>query len=604
MSSYFGLSNDCTSIMEALSRSQAIIQFDLKGNILTANQNFCDALGYDLKEIVGKHHSMFVDPAETESTEYKNFWRELAAGKCDRRQYKRFGKNGREIWIEASYNPVFKGGKPVKVVKFATDITESKLRSIEDAAKLSALSRSQAVIEFTPDGTILTANENFCSTLGYTVSEIVGKHHRIFCDPAYTATAEYTTFWRDLAAGEFCANEFMRLSKTGEQVWIQAAYNPIMNDRGEVVKVVKFATDVTARMTAISMLAGSLRALASGDLTRTLDTPFVPTMERIRKDFNDVLEELRSTMRAVERNARSISSGSAEIRSATDDMAQRTERQAASVEETAAALEQITTNVGEATQNASASAALVAETRTGVERSGEIVTQVVSAMSAIEASSQEVSKIIGVIDEIAFQTNLLALNAGIEAARAGEAGKGFAVVAQEVRELAQRSASAAKDIKQLITASSEQVTSGVSLVDKAGHSLGDIVEKIQNIDINIKAIANSVKEQSVGLQEINQAVTVIDQGTQQNAAMVEETTASSHGLAKEAEALFELLSHFQLGASSAGTTASPNRHKPATKKESTAANRAVSPQHELVANITANFGGAAAAQKVENWSEF
>jgi len=604
MSNYFGFGNDCASIMDALSRSQAIIQFDLKGNILTANQNFCDALGYDLKEIVGKHHSMFVDPAETESAEYKTFWRELAAGKCDRRQYKRFGKNGREIWIEASYNPVFKGDKPVKVVKFATDITESKLKSIEDAAKLSALSRSQAVIEFAPDGTILDANENFCSTLGYTASEIIGKHHRIFCDPAYTATPEYTAFWRDLAAGEFCANEFMRLSKTGNQVWIQAAYNPIMNDRGEVVKVVKFATDVTARMTAISTLAGSLRALAAGDLTRTLDTPFVPTMEQIRKDFNDVLAELRSTISAVENNARSIASGSAEIRSATNDMAQRTERQAASVEETAAALEEITTNVGEATQNASASAALVAETRTDVERSGEIVTQAVTAMSAIETSSQEVSKIIGVIDEIAFQTNLLALNAGIEAARAGEAGKGFAVVAQEVRDLAQRSASAAKDIKQLITSSSEQVKCGVSLVDQAGQSLGDIVEKIQSIDINIKAIANSVKEQSAGLQEINEAVIVIDQGTQQNAAMVEQTTASSHGLAKEAEALFELLSHFQLGASSAGTTAAKQDPRTDPENEIKPTSRTVSPQHELVANISANFGGAATAQKLENWTEF
>ncbi|WP_340160003.1 PAS domain-containing methyl-accepting chemotaxis protein [uncultured Hoeflea sp.] len=604
MSTYFGFGNDCASIMDALSRSQAIIQFDLKGNILTANQNFCDALGYDLKEIVGKHHSMFVDPAETESAEYKTFWRELAAGKCDRRQYKRFGKNGREIWIEASYNPVFKGDKPVKVVKFATDITESKLKSIEDAAKLSALSRSQAVIEFAPDGTILDANENFCSTLGYTASEIIGKHHRIFCDPAYTATPEYTAFWRDLAAGEFCANEFMRLSKTGNQVWIQAAYNPIMNDRGEVVKVVKFATDVTARMTAISTLAGSLRALAAGDLTRTLDTPFVPTMEQIRKDFNDVLAELRSTMRAVENNARSIASGSAEIRSATNDMAQRTERQAASVEETAAALEEITTNVGEATLNASASAALVAETRTDVERSGGIVTQAVTAMSAIETSSQEVSKIIGVIDEIAFQTNLLALNAGIEAARAGEAGKGFAVVAQEVRDLAQRSASAAKDIKHLITSSSEQVKCGVSLVDQAGQSLGDIVEKIQSIDINIKAIANSVKEQSAGLQEINEAVIVIDQGTQQNAAMVEQTTASSHGLAKEAEALFELLSHFQLDASSAGTTAAKQDPRTEPENEIKPTSRTVSPQHELVANISANFGGAATAQKLENWTEF
>ena len=597
-----GFNNDCKSIMDALSRSQAIIQFDPTGKILTANENFCTALGYDLKEIRGKHHSMFVCPEEAASEDYREFWRQLAAGKFERRQYKRFGKGGREIWIEASYNPVFKSGKVVKVVKIATDITASKHKAVEDAAKLAALSRSQAVIEFSPDGRILSANENFCAALGYTFDEIAGRHHRIFCDPAYTASPEYTSFWRDLAAGQFCANEFMRVSKSGEQVWIQAAYNPIMNDRGEVVKVVKFATDVTARMTAISKLADSLRALAVGDLTRTLDEPFVPTMEKIRTDFNDVLAELRSTMKAVESNARSISSGSSEIRSATDDLAKRTERQAASVEETAAALEEITTNVSEATQNASASAVLVAETRTDVERSGQIVTEAVTAMSAIESSSAEVSKIIGVIDEIAFQTNLLALNAGIEAARAGEAGKGFAVVAQEVRELAQRSASAAKDIKQLITSSSEQVKFGVSLVDKAGQSLGEIVEKTQSIGINIKAIATSVNEQSVGLREINEAVTTIDQGTQQNAAMVEQTTASSHGLAKEAEALFELLSHFQLGSAGADTTAP--RHGRKDETVVSMQHKPASPQREQAARMTASFGSAATARQAENWTEF
>ncbi|MEM5473628.1 PAS domain-containing methyl-accepting chemotaxis protein [Hoeflea sp. AS60] len=602
MISTFGLTNDCKSIMEALSRSQAIIQFDMTGKILTANKNFCAALGYDLKEIAGKHHSMFVDPQEAESAEYKEFWRELAAGKFERRQYKRFGKNGREIWIEASYNPVFKGDKPVKVVKFATDITASKQKSIEDAAKLSAISRSQAVIEFTPDGKIITANENFCSTLGYDLSEVVGKHHRIFCDPAYTKTPEYELFWQELAAGRFSSNEFMRLSKTGKEVWIQAAYNPIHNDRGEVVKVVKFATDVTARMTAISHLASSLQALAGGDLTRTLETPFVPTMEKIRQDFNDVLAELCTTMKAVEANARSISSGSSEIRSATSDMAKRTERQAASVEETAAALEEITTNVGEATQNAAASATLVAETRCDVERSGEIVTEAVTAMSLIEASSQQMSKIIGVIDEIAFQTNLLALNAGIEAARAGEAGRGFAVVAQEVRELAQRSASAAKDIKELINSSSEQVKFGVSLVDKAGQSLGEVVGKIQSIDLNIKAIATSVHEQSAGLREINEAVNVIDQGTQQNAAMVEQTTASTHGLAQEAEALFELISRFQLG--NAPDTRSVKPHLRAVGTPAPSSRKSSSPQHELTAHVSASFGGAATTAKAENWTEF
>ena len=235
--------------------------------------------------------------------------------------------------------------------------------------------------------------------------------------------------------------------------------------------------------------------------------------------------------------------------------------------------------------------------RGAAERSGEIVTEAVTAMGAIESSSQEMSKIIGVIDEIAFQTNLLALNAGIEAARAGEAGKGFAVVAQEVRELAQRSASAAKDIKGLITSSSEQVKFGVSLVDKAGHSLGEIVGKIQSIDLNIKAIAGSVKEQSVGLREINEAVTVIDQGTQQNAAMVEQTTASSHALAKEADALFELVSRFKLGSTTAARTTAPVAAATSRAKPTLA-------QSQLAVRVSAGFGSAATTVKAENWSEF
>ncbi|MEP3435579.1 MAG: PAS domain-containing methyl-accepting chemotaxis protein [Hoeflea sp.] len=597
-----GLNSDSKAICESLSMSQAVIQFDLTGHVLTANENFCNVLGYTLAEIIGKHHSIFVDPEEVKSTEYREFWKSLAAGKFDRQQYRRIGKDGRDIWIEASYNPVFKGGKPVKVVKFATDITQSKHIAIDDAAKLSALSRSQAMIEFKPDGTIITANENFCATLGYELREIVGKHHRIFCDPAYVATSDYEKFWHDLAAGQFSSNEFMRLSKTGTEVWIQAAYNPITNDRGEVVKVVKFATDVTARMTAISHLGTSLRAVAKGDLTRSLEQPFVPTMEALRKDFNDVLADLRATMRAVEINASSITSGSNEIRAASDDLARRTEQQAASVEETAAALEEITTNVAEMTQNATASAKLVVETRAGVERSGEIVTEAVSAMSMIATSSQEMSKIIGVIDDIAFQTNLLALNAGIEAARAGDAGKGFAVVAHEVRELAQRSASAAKDIKSLITSSSDQVKCGVSLVGNAGQALVDIVGKIQSIDLNTQAIAVSVKEQSVALREISESVTVMDQGTQQNAAMVEQTTASTHGLAKEAEALFELISKFELGAASTSRPAAP--HAVSTAPGSPTPVRTASPRPQLAAVQGGRSGGAAIAREAQTWSEF
>ena len=272
------------------------------------------------------------------------------------------------------------------------------------------------------------------------------------------------------------ANEFLRFGKGGKEIWIQAAYNPIIDDKGKVCKVVKFATDVTERMGAVGTLAKALKGLSDGDLTQNLDKPFVPTMEKVRHDFNDAVEKLRLAMHSVGTNAEAIAAGSTEIRSAADDLSKRTEQQAASVEETAAALEQITTTVADSSRRAEEAGHLVAATRDNAERSGAVVRNAITAMGQIENSSREISNIIGVIDDIAFQTNLLALNAGVEAARAGDAGKGFAVVAQEVRELAQRSAKAAKEIKALINTSGEQVKSGVSLVGQTGKALEEIVK--------------------------------------------------------------------------------------------------------------------------------
>lgn len=542
----FSLSSDASRILSAVSKSQAIIEFDLQGKILTANENFCRALGYELKEIVGNHHRMFCDSSYVTTPAYHDFWARLGRGEYDAGTYKRLGKDNREIWIQASYNPVFRNGKPVKVVKFATDVTEAKKKAIDDAGKLQALSRSQAVIEFLPTGEILTANENFCSAMGYALSEIVGKHHSIFCDPAYARTEEYKRFWQRLAQGEFIANEFVRYGKGGKEIWIQAAYNPIVDADGRVYKVVKFATDVTSRMSAISELAGALRSLSEGDLTKMLERPFVPSMEQLRHDFNATIEKLSETLTTVGHNASAIAAGSRELGDSAEAFSRRTEQQAASVEETAAALEEITTTVADSSQRAEEAGRLVAETKRGAEESGTVVRNAVAAMDQIEKSSREITNIIGVIDDIAFQTNLLALNAGVEAARAGEAGKGFAVVAQEVRELAQRSASAAKEIKALIITSSQHVKNGVGLVGQTGKALEEIVTQVADINTNVAAIVKASKEQTIGLREINSAINSLDQTTQQNAAMVEESTAASLRLANEADTLHTLLAQFRL----------------------------------------------------------
>lgn len=582
------------AVLDALGRSQAIIEFNLDGTIIDANENFCRALGYEPAEIRGKHHRIFCDPAYTQTQDYRDFWAMLNRGQFESREYKRIRKDGREVWIQASYNPVFKNGKLWKIVKFATDITAAKQKAAEDAGKLDAISRVQATIEFTPTGDILTANENFLATLGYSLDEIVGKHHQMFCEPDYVRSEAYREFWRTLAAGQFVAQEFKRIGKGGKPVWIQASYNPIFDSNGRVFKVVKYATDITGRVHAVDEIARGLTALAQGDLTARIDNPFIPALEQIRVDFNAAIDRMRSAMQNVSGNTVAIASGSEQIRVASDHLAKRTEQQAAAVEETAAALEQITQTVADSSKRATEAGQMVARTKDGAERSGEIVKSAIRAMDEIENSSKEISSIIGVIDEIAFQTNLLALNAGVEAARAGEAGKGFAVVAQEVRELAQRSASAAKEIKTLIGKSGDQVKTGVQLVGETGKALEQIVSEVKDINRNVIAIVEGSREQATGLQEINKAVNGMDQNTQQNAAMVEESTAASHSLAQQAAELRELVGQFRIGQHSS-TTVSPTRSDTAA---------VASPARKLMATVARAAGGAATAKVQEGWEDF
>lgn len=346
----------------------------------------------------------------------------------------------------------------------------------------------------------------------------------------------------------------------------------------------------------------AISALAAKDVSYRITDDLPEAYQGLKQDFNNALAQLAETVSQIDAGASQIRAGAEEIRTAADDLAKRTEQQAASVEETAAALEEITTTVKDASRRAEEAGVLVAKAKDKAEKSGIVVRDAVTAMSAIENSSNEIASIIGVIDEIAFQTNLLALNAGVEAARAGEAGKGFAVVAQEVRELAQRSAKAAKEIKALINTSGVQVKAGVALVGQTGEALGEIVGEVSEINTNIVSIVESAREQSTALQEINTAVNTMDQSTQQNAAMVEETTAASHALVSEVAKIAEMLSAFTTGEQQRHPTRSegPRRVAPG------AARPAASPARQLQGRVSAavNGHGHKAAAAGSSWEEF
>ncbi len=539
--------------VEALHKVQAVIEFDLAGNILTANANFLGALGYTLPEIVGRHHRMFVDDDYAGSAAYRDFWTRLGRGEFDQGQYRRIGKGGREVWIQASYNPVFdQNGKPYKVIKFATDITRQTLQAADYAGQLAAINKSQAVIEFDLTGTILSANPNFLDAMGYRLDEVQGRHHSMFADAAYRDSAEYRAFWLKLGRGEYDAGQYRRYGKGGREIWIQASYNPIFDASGRPVKVVKYASDVTEQVRGTlamqAALAQSRQVVASaqaGDLTAR-----VPTADKdgavaeLCQGINALVEMMAGLVGDIHGAADVVNTGVRDIAAGNADLSQRTEQQAASVEETASSVAELSATVGHTADNARQAAELAVSASAVAARGGELVHGVVDTMAQISTSSRRIADIIGVIDGIAFQTNILALNAAVEAARAGEQGRGFAVVASEVRSLAQRCGGAAREIKQLIGDSLERVEAGSRQVEDAGANMEDIVASVERVSTLIGQISLASQEQSLALQQVNQTITHIDHNTQQNAALVEEAAAAAHSLQDQAEQLLEAVVRF------------------------------------------------------------
>ncbi|WP_416307341.1 methyl-accepting chemotaxis protein [Neptunicella sp. SCSIO 80796] len=534
-------------MLDALDRSQAVIEFGPDGVIKHANANFLKTMGYSLEEIKGKHHSIFVEEAYKNSPEYREFWLQLNEGKFTSDEFRRFGKGGKEVWLQASYNPILdSSGKVTRVVKYATEVTEQKLQAADYAGQIESIGKSQAVIEFDMDGIIQTANDNFLNAMGYTLAEVQGKHHSIFVEPAYKSSHEYREFWAQLNAGIFSSDEFKRIGKGGKEVWIQASYNPILDMNGKPFKVVKYATDVTGRKQAIIEIKRILLHLSEGDLTNSIEQEFEGEFKELGEAINSFIEELTSTISQINMAAITINSASSEIAQGNADLSNRTEQQASSLEETASSMEQLTGTVRLNAENANQANGLASEASAVANEGGKLIQQVVDTMSSINDSSQKISDIIGVIDGIAFQTNILALNAAVEAARAGEQGRGFAVVASEVRTLAQRSANAAKDIKELISDSVSKIENGNQLVNQSGDTMQKVVNSIKRVNDIMAEIAAASAEQASGIDEIGKAVTQMDEVTQQNAALVEQAAAAAESLQSQAEQLASRVALFKL----------------------------------------------------------
>lgn len=603
--------------IHAFDQDNAVVKMSPDGSILDCNDAFSLALGYSHPDLKGMNHSMLMSSKSGEGGGSDALWDAVQRGGVYIGKLCFRTADGREIWVEATYHPVFDTkGDIYAITGYMSEITDVELKKDDEASQLRAIDTAICMISCDVKGNITEINGNAADVLDVDLTQIHGKHHRTTIDPDFRSTDGYERLWKNLAAGMRDEQVYTHAKPDGTRVFLQGTYIPVKDQNGTIDHFVGCLLDVSAahiavengaaktnetlheRGQVIDALSVAVGKLADGDLTVTLPDTLNSDYATLCDNFNRAMKRIEETISAVVENASSIRGDAGKMSSSAEDLARRTEAQAATLEETSAALEQLTASVKSAAEGAEQANGNVHSARDNAQASGVVVDQAIEAMGAIETSSRQISQIIGVIDDIAFQTNLLALNAGVEAARAGEAGRGFAVVASEVRALAQRSSEAAKEIKSLISKSSEQVGEGVDLVGKTGDALKEIVSSVSSISVLVNDIANTAKEQSAGIAEINTAVNEIDQVTQQNTTMVQETTSSSRSLHAKAEDLAQTVTRFRVAATNVPTPpkAAPSSTPPKavnyvipTPPPATEGNLAVKPTVE---------------QPIEDWDEF